>query len=329
MDLSELERLSRELGGARSALDDRLGITYIEATVDRVVARMPVAGNTQVYGMLHGGASCALAEAVGSCAAALCAGPGRMAVGIELNATHHRPVGSGCVTGAATVTHAGRTLVTCDVVITDEQDRRVCTARVTSTLRDRPDESAPASERVLVGEQPGIAAVVESLVSCGANEMSHPGGTLLAHLERVHALLEEWGARPVVRLAGLCHAYYGTDGFAAALGDIAQRDELAAIIGEEAERLVYLYASCDRSFSYPHVAEPEGPFKDRISGTVLFPPLPLRRDFAELTAANELDIMRVNSELRAQHGPGLLRLFTSWRKLLSDPAWRAVRMTLP
>jgi uncharacterized protein (TIGR00369 family) len=328
-DLHELERLSRELGGARSALDDRLGIAYIEATADRVVARMPVDGNTQVYGTLHGGASGALAEAIGSCVAALHAGPGRMAVGIELNATHHRPAGSGYVTGTATVTHAGRTLVTCDVVITDEQDRRVCTARVTSMLRDRPDESAHVSERVAVGEESGIATLVESLASCGANEMPHPGGTLLAHLERVHALLGEWGARPVVRLAGLCHAYYGTDGFPAALGDIARREELAAIIGGEAERLVYFYASCDRRFSYPHLGEPEGPFKDRFTSTVLFPPLPLRRDFAELTAANELDIMQVNSGLRAQYGPGLLRLFTSWRKLLSDPAWRAVQMTLP
>jgi hypothetical protein len=173
-----------------------------------------------------------------------------------------------------------------------------------------------------------IEATVESLASRGANEMAHPGGTLLAHLERVHALLGEWGARPVVRLAGLCHAYYGTDGFPAALGDIAHREELGAIIGEEAERLVYCYASCDRGFSYPHLGEQAGPFKDRFTGTVLPAPMPLRRDFAELTAANELDIMRVNSSLRAQHGPGLLRLFTSWRKLLSDPAWRAVQITL-
>jgi hypothetical protein len=131
-----------------------------------------------------------------------------------------------------------------------------------------------------------------------------------------------------VRLAGLCHAYYGTDGFPAALGDTAHREELAAIIGEEAERLVYFYASCDRRFSYPHLGEPEGRFKDRFTGTVLISPLPLRRDFAELTAANELDIMQVNSGLRAQHGPGLLGLFTSWRKLLSDPAWQAVQITL-
>jgi 1,4-dihydroxy-2-naphthoyl-CoA hydrolase len=99
--LRDLERLSRELGGARSELDDRLGIEYTEATADRVAARMRVDGNRQPYGTLHGGASCALAEAIGSCAAALQAGPGRMAVGIELNATHHRPVSSGIVTGVA------------------------------------------------------------------------------------------------------------------------------------------------------------------------------------------------------------------------------------
>jgi uncharacterized protein (TIGR00369 family) len=313
MAIERLKRLSQELGGASSALDDRLGIEYIDATADRVVARMPVEGNTQAYGMLHGGASGALAEAIGSCVAALCAGPGRMAVGIELNATHHRPAGSGYVTGVATATHTGRTLVTCDVVITDEQDRRVCTARVTSMLRDRPGEES----------------VVESLASHGAREIPHPGGTLLAHLERVHALLGQWGARPVVRLAGLCHAYYGTDGFPTALGDPADRDELAAIIGEEAERLVYFYAGCDRRFSYPHLAEPGGPFKDRFTGTVLDPPLPLRRDFAELTAANELDIMRVNPGLRAQYGAGLLDLFTAWRKLLSAPAWQTVQTTLP
>lgn len=191
------------------------------------------------------------------------------------------------------------------------------------------DESAHASERVVIGEEPEIATLVESLASRGANEIPHPGGTLLAHLERVHALLGEWGARPVVRLAGLCHAYYGTDGFPTALGHITQREELAAIIGEDAERLVYFYASCDRRFSYPHLGEPEGPFRDRFTGTALHPTLPLRRDFAELTAANELDIMQVNTDLRTQYGPGLLRLFTSCRKLLSDPAWRAVQMTLP
>ncbi len=326
--LHELDRLSRELGGARSALDDRLGIEYTEAETGRVAARMPVDGNTQAYGTLHGGASCALAEAIGSCLAAIQAGPGRMAVGIELSATHHRPAGSGYVTGVATVVHAGRTLVTCDVVITGEQDRRVCTARVTSMLRDRPGAPAGTAERITPAGEPGIEAVAGALASRGAAGIAHPGGTLLAHLERVHALLTEWGARPALRLAGLCHAWYGTDGFQPALGDPRRREELVTITGAEAERLVYVYASCDRRFSYPHLAKRAGPFKDRFTGTVHRPPLRLRRDFAELTAANELDIAAVNPDLRAQHGQDLLRLFTSWQALLSDAAWQATQATL-
>jgi len=178
-------------------------------------------------------------------------------------------------------------------------------------------------------QEPELAAMTELLAARGAAGISHPGGTLLAHLQRVHALLAQWGARPAVQHAGLYHAFYGTDGFATALGSPGRRDELAAIIGKEAERLVYFYASCDRRFSYPRLADSAGPFKDRFTGTVLRPPLSLRRDFAELTAANELDIAAVSPDFRAQAGPGLLRLFTSWKNLLSSPAWQSVQSTLP
>jgi Domain of unknown function (DUF6817) len=166
------------------------------------------------------------------------------------------------------------------------------------------------------------------LAARGAAGIPHPGGTLLAHLERVQARLGDWGARPVLQLAGLCHAYYGTDGFPVALGDPARRDELATVTGEEPERLVYLYGSCDREFSYPRLSERTGPFRNRFTGAVLHPPAAQRRDFAELTAANELDIVTVNPDLRARYGPGLLRLFTSWRALLSDAAWQAVEITM-
>ncbi len=117
-------------------LADRMGIEFLEANAERVVARMPVAGNTQPYGLLHGGASVVLAETLGSTGAALFAGPGRIAVGIEINATHHRPATSGHVTGVATRLHGGRTLATYDIEISDEQGRRVCTSRLTCMLRD-------------------------------------------------------------------------------------------------------------------------------------------------------------------------------------------------
>jgi 1,4-dihydroxy-2-naphthoyl-CoA hydrolase len=121
-------------GGLAAAM----GIEIIEASARRVVARMPVEGNTQPYGVLHGGASCVLAETIGSVGSALYAGPDRLAMGIELNASHHRAASEGHVTGVATQLHAGRTLTSYEVVITDDQDRRVCTARLTCVLRDRP-----------------------------------------------------------------------------------------------------------------------------------------------------------------------------------------------
>src|SRR5215467_16381631 len=85
-------------------LPDRMGIKVIEASVERVVGVMPVDGNTQPYGLLHGGASCVLAETLGSIGAALHALrlQGGITVGVDLNATHHKGVRSGSVTGVAT-----------------------------------------------------------------------------------------------------------------------------------------------------------------------------------------------------------------------------------
>ncbi|MEU4403150.1 MULTISPECIES: PaaI family thioesterase [unclassified Streptosporangium] len=113
-----------------------MGIEITEATAERVVGTMPVEGNIQPYGLLHGGASCVLAETLGSTGAAIHAGPGRIAMGVEINATHHRSATSGLVTGVATRIHGGRTLATYDIEIVDEQGRRVCTSRLTCMLRD-------------------------------------------------------------------------------------------------------------------------------------------------------------------------------------------------
>lgn len=114
------------------ALAERMGIQVVEASPERVVATMPVAGNTQPYGLLHGGASCVLAETVGSIGAALhAAGSEGRAVGVEINATHHRALTAGTVTAVATALRLGRTVATYQIDITDEASRRVCTARLT------------------------------------------------------------------------------------------------------------------------------------------------------------------------------------------------------
>ena len=126
------------------SLAHRMGITITEASAQRVVGTMPVAGNTQPYGLLHGGASCVLAETLGSTGAALHAGSNRATVGIEINATHHRAAADGYVTGVATQVHGGRTLAAYDIVISDDQGRRVCTARLSCMLLD----AVPGGHRV-------------------------------------------------------------------------------------------------------------------------------------------------------------------------------------
>jgi uncharacterized protein (TIGR00369 family) len=126
-----------EAFGGPGGLPERLGITLLEATPERVVGTMPVEGNTQPYGLLHGGASCALAETVASVGAALHGlSVGRpISLGVDINATHHRAVRSGVVTGVATPVHRGSTVATYEVVVTDEAGARVCTARLTCLLR--------------------------------------------------------------------------------------------------------------------------------------------------------------------------------------------------
>lgn len=110
-----------------------MGIEIIEASPQRTVGRMPVDGRTQPFGLLAGGASCALAESVASFAANLHTAPDR-AVGIELNASHHSSARGGWVTATATALHLGRRIVSYEVVITDERERRVCTARITCAV---------------------------------------------------------------------------------------------------------------------------------------------------------------------------------------------------
>ncbi|HET6165675.1 MAG TPA: hotdog fold thioesterase [Marmoricola sp.] len=116
------------------ALNEKMGIELVEISPERLVATMPVEGNTQPYGLLHGGASVALAETLGSVGSALHAAPDRLSVGVDINATHHRAVTSGVVTGTASAIHLGRTMAAYEVVITDEAGRRVCTSRITCAL---------------------------------------------------------------------------------------------------------------------------------------------------------------------------------------------------
>ena len=117
--------------GYSSPLDDKLGVQITDWNPDRLVATMPVEGNQQPFGLLHGGASCTLVETIGSMAAAVAAGPDRQVVGIELTASYLRAATSGVVTAVCVPVRRGRTLSTFQIDITDDQGRRTATARLT------------------------------------------------------------------------------------------------------------------------------------------------------------------------------------------------------
>jgi uncharacterized protein (TIGR00369 family) len=134
-DLSpELYERIVDTGGG--PLARKMGIEFLELSAERSVARMPVEGNTQVVGLLHGGAHVVLGESLGSISSAIHAGPGRYAVGIEINATHSRSITEGWVTATCEALVLGRTLATHEIVVRDEEGRRLSTVRMTNMLRD-------------------------------------------------------------------------------------------------------------------------------------------------------------------------------------------------
>jgi hypothetical protein len=161
----------------------------------------------------------------------------------------------------------------------------------------------------------------------GAERVEHPGGTLYEHLHRVAATLHAWGADEDVRLAGLCHATYGTDGFDRSLLALSRRGELRDLVGERAEALVYRYGGLDRAVGYPRLGgRPPVVFRDRFTGREDEPPVADVRAVVEITAANELDVLAHNAELAARHEAGLRELFERCGVLLSAPARAAWRV---
>lgn len=132
-DPSLIEILARSEGGG---LAQKMGIDFLELSAVRSVATMPVEGNTQVTGILHGGAHVVLGESLGSASAALHAGPGYYVVGIEINATHSGSIADGLVTATCTALSLGRTLATHEIVIRDADGRRLSTVRMTNLIRE-------------------------------------------------------------------------------------------------------------------------------------------------------------------------------------------------
>jgi len=135
--MSDYMEILRERG--QGALDRKMGIELLEASPQRLVATMPVEGNTQPLGLLHGGANVVLAESLGSIGTQLHAGPDRMIVGIDINATHHKSATTGIVTAVATAVSLGKTMCCYEIVITNEKGDRTCTARITCLILAKRD----------------------------------------------------------------------------------------------------------------------------------------------------------------------------------------------
>lgn len=134
-DPAEIRAFLGSLPHGAGHLNDKMGIELVEISAERVVGTMPVEGNTQPFGLLHGGASVVLAETLGSIGSGLHAHTlGKVAVGVDINATHHRATTSGVVTGVATAAHLGRSSASYEIVISDERGKRVCTSRITCSL---------------------------------------------------------------------------------------------------------------------------------------------------------------------------------------------------
>lgn len=158
-------------------------------------------------------------------------------------------------------------------------------------------------------------SVVHWLREQGAESIEHPGGSLLQHLVRVYHRLSAWGLDWDARLAGLCHAAYGTERFAPALLTTRARHILVDRIGKRAESLVYLYGSCDRRSSYPSFRCPNAGvvIVNRFTGTHSAPTASEVCGFCHITIANELDVLVHSAERRTL-------LVESLRQMAADMA---------
>ena len=158
------------------------------------------------------------------------------------------------------------------------------------------------------------------LVARGADRIAHLSGNLLEHLQRTARRLEAWGADPVLVAAGLCHAAYGTQGFPTALLRLDERAALRELLGHEAEAIVYAYCACDRAHALAGSCE----LRDRFNGQHWLPSGRMSRQLAELTAANELDVVE-HAPCDAAQLAGIGALIGRGAAHLSQAAWAAFR----
>jgi hypothetical protein len=164
------------------------------------------------------------------------------------------------------------------------------------------------------------------LIELGAGEFEHVDGSLIAHLEGTRCLLKEWNASSVLQDAGLYHAAYGTSAFVQHLFELAQRKEVATVIGNEAENIVYHYCACDRDAFFTQFGKVDKPiFYNRITTEKSAISSELLQQLCELSAANETEIAINNPDFVVQHGNELVDLFSRMKGFLSLSAQRKIQ----
>ncbi|MDD9938492.1 MAG: hypothetical protein OXT09_33090 [Myxococcales bacterium] len=170
--------------------------------------------------------------------------------------------------------------------------------------------------------------LLTTLRALGTEQTAHLDGSLTAHLIGTFGLLEEWGNAQHLCVAGLYHAAYGTDGFAGSFFDWHERSLLASIVGEEVEPLIYLYAACDRPYTYARVGRDgvQLDYRDRLGGMTRMLSVHESRALLELTFANELEIALRNDPFRAQYHDHFMQLFPRCRPFVSERAYECFQM---
>jgi 1,4-dihydroxy-2-naphthoyl-CoA hydrolase len=136
IDVDALNRLSK------NTLAEHIGIEFTSAGDDYIEAKMPVDSRThQPFGLLHGGASVALAETLGSVAATCCVDQVKQfCVGLEINANHIRGIKSGYVKGTTRPVHVGKKTQVWEIRIVNEKEELVCMSRITLAVLDKKEE---------------------------------------------------------------------------------------------------------------------------------------------------------------------------------------------
>ena len=178
-------------------------------------------------------------------------------------------------------------------------------------------------------ELPRMDEKFQVLTELGAGDFRHIDGSLIDHLRGTKNLLQQWGATEVLQDAGLYHAAYGTAGFAESMVSTNQRHEIAAIIGESSEEIVYQYCACDRKYFFARIGNELNPeFKNRFTGEFYYLSPGMLNQLCELTAANELEIATDNPEFINKHGSGLRHLFIQMAPYLSVAAQEAIKNIL-